>query len=122
MKNKERRSVCFFNTGKSWGGGEEWHFTSAAWLHAHGWSVTIIGQRDSSFVRRCHGEGLSCEEIIAGNLSFLNLVLLFRLVRIFKQTAPSFVLMAMPIDVKLGGIAAAIAGVMHRIFRRVNGN
>lgn len=119
MLGEEKKiSICFFNLGKSWGGGEEWHFRTATWLRSVGFDPFIVCYRGSPFAEKCKAEALECFEIKAGNLSFLNIVLLFRLIRLFKKKAPSYILMAMPIDVKIGGLASLIANVPHRIFRR----
>ena len=113
------RSICLFNSNRAWGGGEQWFFTHALLLAERGWKVCVVTHASSVL-----GDRLSAHphinqlRIPVGNLSFLNPALLLRLAVFFRENEVRSVILALPSDLKCGGIAARLAGVKDVIFRR----
>ena len=113
------RSLCLFNSNRAWGGGEQWFHTHALLLARRGWRVCAVTNAPSEL-----GERLSSEPSIPllrlplGNLSFLNPAVLRRLGGFFRHNAVDTVILALPSDVKAGGLAAKLAGVRRIVFRR----
>jgi glycosyltransferase involved in cell wall biosynthesis len=113
------RSICLFNTNRAWGGGEQWFFTHALLLAERGWRVcavthvsSVLGDRLAAF------PNINLLRIPVGNLSFLNPFMVSRLALFFRKNEVRRVILALPSDLKCGGIAARMAGVGDVIFRR----
>jgi glycosyltransferase involved in cell wall biosynthesis len=113
------RSICLFNSNQAWGGGEHWFLTHALHLAGRGWRVCAVTHESSEL-----GERLSRHPHIPllrlpiGNLSFLSPWTLARLTAFFRRHTVRSVILALPSDLKAGGIAARLAGVPDIIFRR----
>jgi glycosyltransferase involved in cell wall biosynthesis len=113
------RSICLFNSNRAWGGGEQWFFTHALLLAERGWSVCAVTHASSVLGDRLSAHPhIELLRIPVGNLSFLNPALLSRLVTFFRKNEVRSVILALPSDLKCGGIAARMAGVEDIIFRR----
>lgn len=117
--HKAPRSVCLFNSNRAWGGGEHWFLTHALLLAERGYRVSVVTHTFSVL-----GDRLSAHPHIhllrlpIGNLSFLNPIMLRRLTAFFRNNGVDCVILALPSDLKCGGIAARLAGVRDVIFRR----
>lgn len=112
------KSICFFNSNKVWGGGEKWHHEMACYFHEHGWRVVVITNTQSALYQRLASTGVPVRQIGVSNLSFLNIPKLIALSRLLKKDAIETIVLNLPSDLKLGGIAAKIAGVRNIIYRR----
>lgn len=114
-----RRSICLFDSNRAWGGGEQWYYTHALLLAERGWHVSVVTHASSVL-----GDRLNCHPHIAllrvgiGNASFLNPWVLARLFNFFRRNAVQALILALPSDVKAGGIAARLARIPDIIFRR----
>ena len=113
------RSVCLFNSNRAWGGGEQWFLTHALLLAERGYRVSVVTHSSSVLGDRL----AACSHIRQfrlniGNLSFLNAPKLRRLAVFFKDNGVDCVILALPSDLKCGGLAARLAGVRDIIFRR----
>lgn len=112
-------SICFFNGNKAWGGGEKWHSDFALLTRDKGYRVFAVTNDPSELTARMRAiDGVTVLSLPLGNLSFLNPFALYRLYRFFKDNRVECVVMALPADMKAGGIAARLAGVRDIIFRR----
>lgn len=113
------RSICLFNSNQAWGGGEHWFLTHALLLASRGWRVCAVTHESSEL-----GERLSRHPHIPllrlpiGNLSFLAPWTLARLTAFFRRHEVRSVILALPSDLKAGGMAARLAGVPDIVFRR----
>jgi len=114
----ESRNVCFFNSTKAWGGGEKWHFDIAGRLHAKYGNVVVVAGKGSELAGRLTGTGVPHQLVVIGNLSFLNIFKIIKLVRFFRKKRIDVLIMNLPADLKAAGIAARLAGVKRIIYRR----
>ncbi len=112
--------VFLVNTNKAWGGGEKWHFETALTLQREGFEVAMICASGFELFNRCLDAGIQTTGITSGNLGFLNLFRMNRLVRMFKSGRPDLVILNLSSDLKTSGIAAKLAGIRNIIYRRGN--
>ena len=113
------KCICFFNSNKAWGGGEKWHFENALLARDKGYRVCVVANRVSALADKVEAQpGIELLRIGISNLSFLNPLTLLRLARFYREHAVDAVIMALPSDMKAGGIAAKLAGVRDIIYRR----
>jgi len=113
------KCICFFNSNKAWGGGENWLFGNALLARDKGYRVCVVANGESVLADRLARQpGLELLRIPLGNLSFLNPLTLLRLARFFRLHGVDAVILALPTDVKAGGLAAKLAGVRDIIYRR----
>lgn len=113
------KSLCFFNSNRPWGGGEEWHLTNALLARDKGCRVCVVAARGGVLAQRLKNEpGITLLALPLGSLSFLNPLKLLTLARFFRAQAVDAVLLCLPRDVKVGGLAAKLARVRDIIYRR----
>lgn len=113
------KTLCFFNTNKAWGGGEKWHYEHARLCRDRGHRVCVVANEHSVLGDRLEREpGITLLRLPVGNLSFLNPLKLLRLRDFFRSRAVDAVILCLPADLKLGGLAARLAGVPDIIYRR----
>lgn len=115
MKSK---NVCFFNSNMAWGGGEKWHLTTCIEFKRRGYKTFLITNTNSQIGVRGVQEEQDVHFCHIGNLSFINPVKIFRMVKFFRTHKIDAVVLNLPSDLKLGGIAAKLAGVKKIIYRR----
>jgi len=111
-------TVCFFNSCKKWGGGEKWHLENALYLKESGYNVIMGVYKNSELHKRSMNVGLQCFTHRISNLSFLNPLAYFSVKFQLEEHKVSHIVMAVPADVKVAGIAAKLAGITHIIYRR----
>lgn len=114
----ETKNICLFNSCKSWGGGEKWHYETAFRLVGRGYNVIVCCRPKSEIYKRLRDSRLKCKKFRIYNLSFLDLILFVRLYRFFRKNRIYTVILGLPSDVKAVGIAAKLAGVHNIIYRR----
>ncbi len=114
----EKAAICFCNTYKNWGGGEKWHYTYALQFKEKGYPVHAVAHRGSELAIRLKKAGIPVKETKLTNLSFLNLYKILMIRGYFRKNKISAVFMALPIDMKVCGLAASWAGVRKIIYRR----
>ncbi|WP_319544031.1 glycosyltransferase [uncultured Pseudodesulfovibrio sp.] len=113
------KAVCFFNTGKAWGGGEHWVYENSLIASRNGYAVHVVANEKSVLGDRLEGlENIVVHRFSVSNLSFLNPLMMARLVMFFRRNAIDSVIFSLPSDVKAGGMAARCAGVRNIIYRR----
>ncbi|MFW5837397.1 MAG: glycosyltransferase [Desulfovibrionaceae bacterium] len=122
MKNqntRSRKNICFMNTTPVWGGGEKWSRDFALLARDAGYGAFVIANRESELADRLAGEpGVEVLRLRISNTSFLNPAVLLRLAGFFRSRRIDSLIMALPSDLKAGGLAARLAGVPDIIFRR----
>lgn len=113
------KTICFFNTSKSWGGGEHWVYANSVLAIRNGYAVHVVTNETSVLGDRLDQvEGVSVHRFPVTNLSFVNPSIMFRLFRFFRNNDIDSVIFSLPNDVKAGGIAARCAQVGKIIYRR----
>lgn len=117
-KQKQKQTICFFNTMNSWGGGEKWHHDVASFLMKQQYPTVFISSRESPLSQRMREIGISGYGMNIANLSFLNPVKLWRIVRIFSKEKVGILVTNISGDMKIASIAGKISGVPRIIYRR----
>lgn len=112
------KNICFFNTNRAWGGGEKWHFNTAKFFQELGHKVLVITNIRSELEIKAHEANLSTFGFYIHNLSFLNPFKLLAVMSLYKSSKIDAVIMNLPSDLKIGGIAAKLCGVKKIIYRR----
>ena len=112
------RNVVFFNTVKFWGGGEKLHLEYALKFREHGFHVLLGASESSPLAEKGKAAGLPVFAISAGNLSFLNPLKYLKLIRRFRKEQADTVIISGSPDLKLGALAAKMAGVANIVYLR----
>ncbi len=114
----KKKTICFFNSTKAWGGGEKWHYDISVSLHKKGYSTLVITNRKSVLYSRIISTGQKVYNIRISNLSFLNPFKLFLLRKLFIRENIDIIILNLSADLKVAGIAAKFAGIPRIIYRR----
>ncbi|MCF8304578.1 MAG: glycosyltransferase family 4 protein [Bacteroidales bacterium] len=114
-----KKTICFFNSNKSWGGGEQWHYDMAVRLANRGSRVVMFTNFNSELYHTIKNQaGIEVYQLKMSNRSFLNPVKVKRLIRLFSHIQIQSIILNLPADVKLAGVAAKKAGIENIIYRR----
>lgn len=113
-----KKTIVFFNSNKAWGGGEKWHLTTCKEFQRRGFNTILVTNLASEIAKKGIQEGQNVYMFRVGNLSFLNPIKLFVFFLFFKLKNVDAVLLNLPSDLKVAGIAARLAGVKNIIYRR----
>lgn len=113
-----KKTIVFFNSNKAWGGGEKWHLTTCKEFQRKGFDTILITNEASEIAKRGIQEGQNVYRFRIGNLSFLNPIKIFIFFLFFRTKNVEAVIMNLPSDLKVAGIAAKLAGVKKIIYRR----
>jgi len=112
-----RPVIGFANSNKSWGGGEKW-FAEVIEKLSPDFTIKAYVSAGSPLYYRLSKLTVDIRTVSIGNLSSLNPIKLFRLSRQLRKDQLNLLIMNMPADVKAIGIAARIAGIPNRVYRR----
>lgn len=115
MKNKV---VCFFNSSKTWGGGEKWHYDIATRLHNKNYKVIVVTNKKSELFKKINESGLKTYPIKISKLSFLNPFKILTVKSILKKEKVTTIIINLPSDLKVAAPASKKAGVLKTIYRR----
>jgi glycosyltransferase involved in cell wall biosynthesis len=114
----EKKTVCFFNSNKAWGGGEKWHLTTCKELQRRGYNSFLVTNVSSKLAHQGIAEHLNVFSFYINNLSFLNPFKILTLAALFKTQKINSIILNLPADLKVAGIAAKLVGVKKIIYRR----
>ncbi len=117
-KKEALQTVCFFNSSVTWGGGEKWYFDISTRIQQGGHKVMMVTNRKSALYERISEGSMKVFPVHVSNLSFLNPLKLIRLRRLFVREKVRSIVMNLPSDMKVAGIAAFLAGVPNIIYSR----
>jgi glycosyltransferase involved in cell wall biosynthesis len=117
-RRRQLRTICFFNTMHTWGGGEKWHFDVATFLERQHLRPLVISSPGSPLLNRLKETGIKGYSMRIANLSFLNPFKVYRIVRIFRKEKVGALISNLSGDMKVASIAGKIAGVPSIIYRR----
>ena len=115
MPNK---TICFFNSSKSWGGGEKWHFDIATKLHEKAYKVIAITNKESELYFKLSDRNIKTYPIEISNLSFLNPFKVKKIAQILHKEKITTIIINLPADLKVAAPAAKKAKVAKIIYRR----
>lgn len=118
MKDSPTKTICFFNSNRAWGGGEKWHLTTCKEFARRGFNTILVTNVDSQIATKGVQDRQNVYRFRIGNLSFLNPFKIFIFILFFKTKKVDAVIMNLPADLKVAGIAAKLAGVPKIIYRR----
>ncbi len=112
------RTICFFNTNRAWGGGEKWHLQTAKEMNRRGHQSILVTNQGSQLYQKARLEKLLVYAFSVNNLSFINPLKIFTMAAFFKAKKIDVVILNLPADLKLAGLAAKLAGIKTIIYRR----
>lgn len=110
--------ICFFNSSKSWGGGEKWHFDIATRLILKDYKVVVITNKESELYHKLQDYNIKIYPVKISNFSFLNPVKINKIRNILKYEGVTTLIINLPSDLKVGAYAAKKANVRKVIYRR----
>jgi glycosyltransferase involved in cell wall biosynthesis len=112
------KHICFFNSITFWGGGEKLHLENAISFRDRSYQVTVASNKNSLLYNKASSAGFATFPVSVHNLSFLNPIKILRLVRFYRKQQIDTVVFSASQDLKLGSIAAKIAGVKRIVYLR----
>jgi glycosyltransferase involved in cell wall biosynthesis len=118
MNRSNPKHICLFNSCRTWGGGEKWHYEIALKLRDKGYNVFVCTNKPSELFDRFQHDNINTLQLRIGNLTFLNPFKVFRLYSLFKKYQIQTIILGLSSDVKCAGLAAKLAGVNEIIYRR----
>ncbi len=118
MKDSPTKTICFFNSNKAWGGGEKWHLSTCKEFSRRGFKTILVTNLHSEIGKMGIQEKQDVYRFRVGNLSFANPFKILTFFLFFKTKRVDAVIMNLPSDLKVAGIAAKLAGVKNIIYRR----
>ncbi|MBU8923456.1 MAG: glycosyltransferase [Bacteroidales bacterium] len=114
----DRRTICFFNSTRAWGGGEKWHFDMITKLDPDRYRVIAVADRAGELYSRLSRVNIPLHGVTVSNISFLSPLRVRKIVELLASEKVDTIIMNLPSDLKLAGPAAASAGVRNIIYRR----
>lgn len=112
------KNICFFNTNPVWGGAEKWHHTVARWFRDQGHAVLVVTNKESDLFHRVIRDAIPVSPLRITNLSFVNPVTVFAIAQMLQRHQIETLILNLPADAKVAGLAAKLAGVPQIIYRR----
>lgn len=116
--SETKKTICFFNTNRAWGGGEKWHLTTAQEMNRRGYNAIMVTNSGSQLYKKARLEKLTVYGFSVNNLSFVNPLKILTMAAFFKSKKVEAVILNLPQDLKLAGLAAKLAGIKTIIYRR----
>ncbi len=110
-QHSKKMTIVFMNSipAHIWRGGEKWMVNAAAGLHERGHTVICIGKKNAVWLDNAKSRGITVKPMnIHADFSPIIISLL---VAFFLKVKPDVLCCNFEKDVRLGGIAARIAGV-----------
>jgi glycosyltransferase involved in cell wall biosynthesis len=118
MSEPTAKTIVFFNSNRAWGGGEKWHLTTCKEFKRRGFNTILVTNMHSQIAVKGIQERQNVYRFRVSNLSFLNPLKIFVFFLFFKTKKVDAVILNLPADLKVAGIAARMAGVPKIIYRR----
>jgi glycosyltransferase involved in cell wall biosynthesis len=120
-RNEEKagkKTLCFFNSHESWGGGEQWHYDIMSAMIRRQQKVIYISARKSPLSRKLISLHVTGYHMMVNNLSFLNPFKILKITRIFRQEKVGVLVTNLSCDMKVASLAGRLAGVPNIIYLR----
>lgn len=113
------KTIGFFNSTKSWGGGEKWHCEAALYFSNANYIVHFFLAENSELHQKLKMHpGIHLHFVKITGRSFLNPFKIFQLKNIFKNTGVEVLLINLSHDLKIAANAATMAHVRKIIYTR----
>lgn len=112
------KRICFFDTVKFWGGGEKFYLEYALAFKEKGYEVILVCDKESILSQRAKEHGLKQFHISIKMWSALNPLKVAKLARFYKKEQIDTVILSTSPDLKIGSLAAQIAGLPRIVFKR----
>ena len=112
------KTICFFNTTKSWGGGEKWHLETCTHMANQGYTVFFITNKNSELYKKLEHSKINHVGLNITNLSFINPITLYKVFKILKKNRVDTILINLSRDLKIAGLTSKLAKVSRIIYRR----
>ena len=113
-----KHNICFFNTSKTWGGGEKWHYDMAFGIDSSKFNRFVVSGKQSELADRLQKIKMPHIDIGISNLSFLNPFKIRKIFNFLKSRHIDTIIINLSEDLKIAGPAAKLAGVKNIIYRR----
>lgn len=113
-----RKTICFFNSNRAWGGGEKWHFTTAQEMNRRGHNSLLVTNNGAQLYHKARQERMLVYGFSINSISFINPLKVLTMAAFFKSKKVDAVVLNLPQDLKLAGLAAKVAGIKTIIYRR----
>ncbi len=111
--------IGFFNSTKSWGGGEKWHYEAALYFSKASYVVHFFLAENSVLHQKLKMHlNIQFHFVKITGRSFLNPFKIFQLKNIFKNTGIEVLLINLSHDLKIAANAATMAEVRKVIYTR----
>ncbi|MFW6018970.1 MAG: glycosyltransferase [Bacteroidales bacterium] len=115
---ERHKTILFFNTNKTWGGGEKWHLEMARAFVQKGYNVHVFAHKAGELLKRSRQDNIPVTPVNVSKLSFANPLKIRFLAQQIKKVNPGSIILNLPSDMKAGGLAAKKAGVPKIFYRR----
>ena len=112
------KTICFFNSIETWGGGEKWHFEMASYMSSQDYNVSFYLNKNSVLNDKIKNDNIKKLFIEVGNLTYLNFFKVNKVAKVLKETRVDVIVINSSQDMKFVGLAAKKAGVKNIIYRR----
>lgn len=112
------KKICFLNSLNFWGGGEKLHLELAIGFSVRNYEVMILTYPGSPLEREARKKNIEVANIKVNNLSFLNIYKLIKLAKFLRREKVDTLIFSGSHDLKIGSIAAKIAGVKNIVYLR----
>lgn len=113
-----KKTICFFNSNRAWGGGEKWHLSTAREFERRGYKSILVTNLHSELGKKALELKMNFYSFFIHNLSFINPFKILTMMVFLRSQKVDAIILNLPSDLKLAGIAARLAGVKKIIYRR----
>lgn len=113
------KTIGFFNSTKSWGGGEKWHYDAAVYFYERGYPVHFFLTEESELHKKLqHFADIRIHFVKVRSFSFLNPFFVKKLASVFQSSCIDTLMVSLSTDLKIAGRAAKAAKVAKVVYVR----
>jgi len=113
-----KKTICFFNSHDTWGGGEKWHLDIISSMNSQNYRIIYISSPSSPLSKKLNELDIAGYQVSISNLSFVNPFKVLKLVRIFRKEKVGVLLTNLSYDMKVASLAGKLAGIPNIVYRR----
>lgn len=118
MRPPTKMKICFFNSDPKWGGGVTFFEDHTVGMQKLGHDIIAICSPNSMLSQFYRQHDIPQWKMAVSRMSFINPIKILKLIRFYKKEKIDAVVFTTSEDLKIGGIAAKLAGVPKIIYRR----